>query len=454
VIKVITYGTFDLFHEGHYNLLKRAKELGDYLIIGVTTEYYDEMRGKVNVIDPILERIDNVRKTGLADEIIVEDHEGQKIDDIHKYGVDIFAIGSDWIGSFDYLKAFCEVIYLERTANISSTILRTGRFQIIQVGIVGTGRIAPRFITEAKYVSGINIQYAYNPVRESAEKFSRKQEVECFTEDYECFLEKVDAVYIASPHETHYEYARKALEMGKHVLCEKPIAFTKEETIDLYQIAERKKEVLMEGIKTAYCPGFIQLLNIVKNGKIGEVRDVEACFSRLGETESREMTDKEYGGAFLEYGGYTLLPIIKILGTEYEEIRIDSILSENRTDAYTKIQLKYRNGLGLSKSGLGVKSEGQLVIAGTKGYILAESPWWLTKKFEIRYENPKIVERYEPNFQGDGLRYEISEFVSRINGYGGPHYKLTPQESIVMAEITEKFMEERRRERDKSKHAV
>ena len=69
--KVITYGTYDLFHQGHYNLLKRAKELGDYLIVGVTTEHFDEARGKVNVVDSVLERVENVRKTGLADEIII-----------------------------------------------------------------------------------------------------------------------------------------------------------------------------------------------------------------------------------------------------------------------------------------------------------------------------------------------------------------------------------------------
>ena len=123
--KVITYGTFDLFHEGHYNLLKKAKKLGDYLIVGVTTENFDEVRGKVNVVDSIIERIDNVRKTGFADMIIVEDHEGQKIEDIQKYDVDIFTVGSDWVGTFDYLEAFCKVIYLDRTPGISSTFLRT-----------------------------------------------------------------------------------------------------------------------------------------------------------------------------------------------------------------------------------------------------------------------------------------------------------------------------------------
>ena len=133
--KVITYGTFDLFHEGHYKLLQRAKALGDYLIVGVTTEHFDEARGKVNVIDPIMERIENVKQTGFADEIIIEDHDGQKIEDIQKYGVDIFTLGSDWVGNYDYLRAFCEVVYLERTPDISSTMLRSREFQIVRTGI-------------------------------------------------------------------------------------------------------------------------------------------------------------------------------------------------------------------------------------------------------------------------------------------------------------------------------
>ena len=88
--KVITYGTFDLFHEGHYRLLQRAKALGDYLIVGVTTEEYDKARGKLNVVDSLVTRIENVRKSGFADEIIIEESGGQKFTDIKKYNVDIF----------------------------------------------------------------------------------------------------------------------------------------------------------------------------------------------------------------------------------------------------------------------------------------------------------------------------------------------------------------------------
>lgn len=447
--KVITYGTFDLFHQGHYNLLKRAKEMGDYLIVGVTTEHFDEARGKVNVIDPILERIENVRRTGFADEIIIEDHDGQKIEDIQKYGVDIFTVGSDWVGSFDYLKTFCEVIYLERTPDISSTMLRKREFQIVRIGIVGTGRIAPRFVSEAKYVSGINITCAFNPQTESGKRFQRKYGITCMTDDYGVFLEQVDAVYIASPNETHYAYAKAALEQGKHVLCEKPLAFTRVESEDLYKFAKEKKLVLLEAVKTAYCPGFQQLINVAHSGKIGEIRDVEACFTRLADPASRERTDASYGGSFLEFGSYTLLPILKLLGKDYKALHFNSILNEDGLDLYTKLQLEYENGMASAKMGVGVKSEGQLVISGTKGYILAPSPWWLTKKFEVRYEDPNKVERYEPNFQGDGLRYEMSEFVSKINGFEKNGYKLTAEEAIVMAAVTEEFM----KTRNKSKHS-
>jgi len=122
--KVITYGTFDLLHEGHLNILRRAKALGDYLIVGVTTPKWDHERGKLNVHDSLEERISAVQATGYADEIITEDYAGQKIDDIVRYNVDVFVLGSDWEGKCDYLKEYCEVVYLPRTEGISSTMLR------------------------------------------------------------------------------------------------------------------------------------------------------------------------------------------------------------------------------------------------------------------------------------------------------------------------------------------
>lgn len=443
MVKVITYGTFDLFHQGHVNLLERAKKLGDYLIVGVTTEHFDEARGKVNVIDSCLERIENVRKTGLADEIIIEDHAGQKIEDIQKYKVDIFTVGSDWTGTFDYLNTLCKVIYLERTPDISSTMLRSNQFKIVKMGIVGTGRIAARFMAEEKFVSGINTICAFNPENDSGNIFRKRYGINTYSESYSRFLNEVDAVYIASPNETHYEYAKEAIMAGKHVLCENPVALNRHDAAELFDLAEKHDAVLLEGIKTAYCPGFQQLINTARSGQIGEIRDIEACFTRLADLNSRERTDADFGGAFLEYAAYTLLPIFKLFGTNYKDVKLYSIKQTDGLDLYTKIDLTFEQGMATAKCGVGVKTEGQLVISGSSGYILAESPWWLTKKYKIRYEDPNKVEIFEPTFQGDGLRYEMGEFVAQINKIGRNQYLLTKNEIMAMSEITELFMQER-----------
>lgn len=448
--KVITYGSFDLFHEGHYNLLKRAKALGDYLIVGVTTEQYDESRGKLNIVDSLDKRIENVRQTGFADEIIVEDHPGQKVEDVQKYGIDIFTVGSDWTGAFEYMKEFCEVVYLERTKNISSTLVRTQGHPIIRIGVIGTGRIAVRFVPEAKYVSGVIVNSVYNPSLDSAKDFGNKFELDLATDNLEEFLDVVDAVYVASPHETHYDYVKTALEHGKHVLCEKPLAFKKGQAEELFALAHKKERILLEAIKTAYCPGFVQMMGIAKSGVIGRVCDVEACFTRLTDAALRERTDLEYGGGFTEFGSHTLLPIMKLMGTDYKEVRFDSIKDKNGIDLYTKASFAYENGMALSKSGVGVKSEGQLLISGTNGYILAESPWWLTQYFEVRFEDPSKKERYFSKFLGQGLRYEISDFAYMIHGHQGRSYKFTEEESIAIAGVMEKFLEKRRLERNEA----
>ena len=437
--RVITYGTFDLFHEGHYRLLQRAKALGDYLIVGVTTEKYDMERGKLNVIDSLMTRIENVRKSGFADEIIIEEAVGQKVSDVQKYHIDIFTVGSDWVGIFDYMSDYCKVVYLERTKNISSTMLRVQNKHILKIGIIGTGRIANRFMPEVKLVSGISAQGVYNPHWESAKRFAERWEIDAY-KSIEEFYEAVDAVYIASPHETHYDYIKSALEHGKHVLCEKPMVLDKVQAEELFRYARANNLILFEGIKTAYCPGFNRLLGVAGSGLIGNIRNVEACFTKLEDPESRELTDRIYGGSLTELGSYVMLPILKLYGEDYEDIRFDSVRDKNGLDIFTKISVCYPNGIGTATCGLGVKSDGRLLIAGTKGYIIAEAPWWKTSYFEVHYEDPLEVEKYSERFLGDGLRYEISDFLSMINGRKSSEFKLTRSESVALADIMEQFL--------------
>jgi glycerol-3-phosphate cytidylyltransferase len=121
--KIITYGTFDMFHIGHLKLLKRLKALGDELIVAVSTDEFNSIKGK-KVLIPYKQRAEIIESIKYVDRVIPEDDWDQKITDIQKYDIDIFAIGDDWKGEFDFLKEYCEVVYLERTENISTTKLK------------------------------------------------------------------------------------------------------------------------------------------------------------------------------------------------------------------------------------------------------------------------------------------------------------------------------------------
>lgn len=439
--KVITYGTYDFLHQGHINLLRRAKELGDYLIVGVTNDNFDRERGKLNVCNNVLERVDAVKATGLADKIIIEDYFGQKIDDIQKYGVDVFAIGSDWSGMFDYLKEYCQVIYLPRTEGISSTMLRNERQRIVRVGIAGCGRIAHRFVSEAGFVNGLEIIGAYDKDFIIAKDFVKKNNLYRQYASYEQMLDDVDALYIATPHLSHYELCKQALLAQKHVLCEIPLVLDASQAEELYKLAERQGVIIMEAHKTAHCPAFNHLMVMIKSGAIGEVVDVEASLSRLlPDKTRREFDAMQAGGSMYESGVYPLLPIFRLLGTDYKNLNIYSRM-ENGVDIYTKGVLRYPTAVCSFKLGLGVKTEGNLIISGTKGYAYVESPWWKTDYFELRYEDQNKNKKFFYKWDGEGLRYEIQEWMSCIVNGRFSSARLSRHESIAMAEVMQQFTE-------------
>ena len=434
--KVITYGTYDLLHQGHINLLRRAKELGDFLIVGVTNDSFDRDRGKLNVRNNVLERVEAVKATGYADQIIIEDYVGQKIDDIQKYNVDVFAIGSDWEGKFDYLKEYCEVVYLPRTEGISSTMLRAESQEVIKVGIMGCGRVSVRFPLEADVVNGVNVCAAYDINPEATKSFVDQFNGDIVAyEDKDEFYEAVDAVYVATPHLAHYPCERK-----KHVLCETPMVLNGNQAKELYKLAQQQGVILMEANKTAHCPAFNHLMVLIKSGLIGEVVDIEASLSQLLDKSGREFDPNQAGGALFEEGSYPLLPIIKLLGINYQDMYLYSRI-ENGVDIYTKGVLRYPKAICSFKVGLGVKTEGNLVVSGTKGYAYVPAPWWLTDYFELRYEDQNQNKKYFYKWDGYGLRYEIQEFISCILNKRFSSARLRRRESICMAEIMQQFAE-------------
>ena len=413
MIKVITYGTYDLLHYGHIRLLQRAKALGDYLIVGVTADDFDKARGKINVQQSLMERIEGVRATGIADEIIIEEYEGQKIDDILRLDVDVFTVGSDWKGKFDYLKDYCNVVYLERTEGVSSTELRS-KISKIRISTQGENGLCNKFKNEMKFINGL--------------EFTK------FNKDYDDF----DAVYIATLPEHHYRDVKRALLNGKHVICESPIAIRKDDCEELFKLADERNLILFDGIKTAYSTAYDRMLKLAKSGSIGEIVSIDTiCTSNIINEDSDLETQQN---SICARGPTGLLPIFQLLGCQPNNVNISTKLlnKELNYDGFTRISFIYKNAVASCKIAKAAKSEGELIITGTKGYIYVPAPWWKTDYFEIRFENQNNNKKYFYQLDGEGIRNEIINFIKSIK-ISKKSYNLNTEISVAIVSIIEKF---------------
>ena len=416
MVKVITYGTYDLLHYGHIKLLERAKALGDYLVVGITSDDYDKSRGKINNQQSLMERIAAVEATGIADEIIVEEYEGQKIDDIRRLEIDIFTVGSDWTGYFDYLNEYCKVIYLPRTEGVSSSEIRAERRKII-IGTLGDNGLCNKFIREMKYVNGVE----YQACDES--------------------FDGVDAVYIATHPEKHYENVKSALEAGKHVICESPIALQEKQCRELLELAREKGLILTDAIKTAYSTAYSRLLVIAKSGRIGDIVSVDSvCTSLEGKAGESGKDLSRMQNSICAWGPTAMLPIFQLLGTEYHTKQITSKLIDESTwfDGFSKIDFTYGKAVASVKIAKAAKAEGELVIAGTKGYIYVPAPWWKTDYFEVRFENQANNKRYFYQLDGEGIRYEIVAFAKAVET-GRNYYYINDKISECICKVIEDY---------------
>lgn len=434
--KVITYGTYDLLHYGHIRLLQRAKELGDYLIVGVTSDDFDKTRGKINVQQPLMERIEAVRATGIADEIIVEEYEGQKIDDIKRFEADIFTVGSDWYGKFDYLNEYCKVIYLDRTEGVSSSEVRSEQRKI-RIGFAGDfeTRILSKYYNECKFVNGIEVSGICARDNRILDILSSDLPV---VQDYNQLLDCCDAVYILSHPTMHFSQAKQALERGKHVLCEAPVGLTEAEYRKLERIAKEHNVVLMNSTKTAYATAYYRLLLLIKSGRIGDIISIDATCTSIQELPQEEL-DHAWNSICI-WGPTALLPVLQIMGTDYKDVQFTTrYLDETRNfDQFTLINLLYPHGMAEIKVGRGIKAEGDMVIAGTKGYVYVPAPWWKMDYFEIRYENAADNRRYFYQLDGEGIRYELVDFVKSVNSNKISSY-ISGEVSAKVSDVIDRF---------------
>ena len=434
--KVITYGTFDLFHVGHLNILKRAKALGDYLIVGVTSESYDIERGKLNVRDSLLKRIENVRRTGFADEIIIEEYQGQKLSDIIKYKVDLLVLGSDWRGKFDYLKNYCDVVYLERTKNISSTKLR-GEGTTYTVGVVTDNDQDNGIVWETKYVSGLHVECVFSENAEAAESFCDKYELDSYysvadngewQQGFDCFLSQVDIVYIKTEQPKREKYIRRSLELGKYVISDAPMTDNKGKLKDLFALAAARHVLLVEKINLVYLRAFNQLVWQTHSALVGDIVCVKCSISQ---------DHFEGGRSFSETAVLPLCAIIKILGRNYQEVNSNVVKDRSGNCIYDMITMKYQDALATIEIGTTVDVEDEFVVIGTKGRVTIPGDWWNTGYFEAKIDDSKGLKRYCFNFEGNGLRYLLQELLIMISDERTECTRLFNEESETLADILE-----------------
>jgi len=315
------------------------------------------------------------------------------------------------------------------------SLLQQGGEGYIRIGIIGTGSIAVRFAEEIAHVQRTYIHSAYSPDEKELDRYCDKFGITNDCKSVEELIENVDAVYIASPYLTHYQYAKMALMAGRHVLCETPFTQTYKETQELYQLAERKGLVLVLAWKTAFCPSFVQILYNIRHGVIGEVVEMTATTTTLLKDGVTTTYNNE---RIAENAIYGLLASLKVLGSEFKRVA-NFVKTDEERQLYNDITIEYEDSIAHVKAGTGVKSESSMVVSGTRGYIYVPAPWWMPAYFEIRFENQNNNKKLYFPYEESGLRYEIQYFIDRIHLKPTDEF-VTKEETLLLARMAEKYL--------------
>lgn len=430
--KVITYGTYDLFHRGHYNMLKRAKEAGDYLIVGVTGDNYDIGRGKLSVRDSLATRIENVRNTGFADEIIVEEYLGQKISDIIEYDIDAFVIGDDWKGKFDHLNAYCNVIYLERTKNISSTQLREENFKTYNIGILTDINDDNQIVRDSKLVTGYNVIGVYSENTNLADDFKDKYGLDEAYNSLDKIVEDSDIIFIRNDLEKRYDLIKLALTNDKHVICDPPFTLSVDKERELFDIAKEHNVILMENVKMVHINVFNQLLWMTRGGLIGDIIKFNCAVSK---------NDKNIDDLFYDLMALALCPVIKIMGSDYKSLHIKNSRGIHNIE-FSSVIIGYDTGEAVLNVGNQIRVANEMEIIGTKGTIRLKNNWWKANYFELEKVGSNTPEFYNMNFEGNGFKFLLKHMYNMLKNGKIESLGLKTDESVKIIEILEKIEKE------------
>lgn len=313
--------------------------------------------------------------------------------------------------------------------------------QKIKWGIIGLGNIANQFATDLMLLKDAELTAVASRDLEKAKGFAQKYNCAKVYDSYETLFgdKEVEIIYIATPHDSHAELSIRALENGKHVLCEKPLALSYSDATRMIEASKKNNKFFMEAFWTRFIPTIKEVLQKIENGEIGEVKYIKADFAFRGsETENQRLFDKKLGGgALFDIGVYPLFLSYILLGNP-KEIISKAIKHKNDIDLQTSMILQYESAQSILHASIVSDSDMKAVIAGSKGRIELNSPWFVAGGYSLFINEEKEAVISLPVL-GKGYSHEIIECHNCIRNSQIESEFWSHQNSLDLSRIVEEI---------------
>lgn len=309
----------------------------------------------------------------------------------------------------------------------------------IKWGIIGLGNIASQFATDLLLVEDAELTAVASRDITKAEEFGGKFNALRMYNSYDLILEdkEVDIIYIATPHNSHTELSIKALENGKHVICEKPMSLSYKDAERMIEASKKNNTFFMEAFWTRFIPSVQDVLQKINSGIIGDINYVKADFAFHGsETENKRLFDKELGGgALFDIGVYPLFLSYILLGNP-KEIVAKAIKHKNEIDLQTSMILQYETAQAVLHASIVSESDMKASISGTKGRIELNAPWYVADGYSLFINEEKEAVISLPVL-GKGYSHEIKECQNCIRNNQIESKLWSHQNSLDLSKIVE-----------------
>ena len=311
----------------------------------------------------------------------------------------------------------------------------------IKWGIIGLGNIASQFASDLLLIKDAELTAVASRDISKAEQFAEKFGALRMYNSYDLLFEdsEVEIIYIATPHNSHAALSIKALEKGKHVICEKPMSLSYNDAERMTEASKKNNRFFMEAFWTRFIPSIQDVLQKVDNGIIGDVNYIKADFAFHGsETENKRLFDKELGGgALFDIGVYPLFLSYILLGNP-KEIIAKAIKHKNDIDLQTSMLLQYESAQSVLHASIVSESDMKASISGTKGRIELNSPWFVADGYSLFINDEKEAAFTLPTL-GKGYSYEIIECHNCIRNNQIESKLWSHQNSLDLSRIVEEI---------------